>query len=170
MRLWLRVGRGMIGTGLTFAAGVGLVVSIVGGLVWLGQGVTTIELMRAVGKFSVVSFLLGVAFSGILAVAARGRRFRKLSLPLVGATGAGAGLAYWIFLALNGGRSWSTPIAILNFIVLILMGAGSATAMLLIARRAGSALDSGDELPMLRAAEEEIMPERRDSTVEVPRL
>jgi hypothetical protein len=73
MPRWLRVVRGMIGTGLTFAAGVGVVASITGALVWLGHGITGREMLGIVGKCSVVAFLLGVAFSGVLAITARGR-------------------------------------------------------------------------------------------------
>jgi hypothetical protein len=170
MPRWLRVARGMIGTGLTFAAGVGVVASITGLLVRLGHGITGLELMQIVGKFSVVAFLLGVAFSGVLAIAARGREFNKLSLRLVGALGAGAGLLYFVFLALNGGRNWSAPDAIANFVLLILMGAGSAAATLAIARKARSALESGDEVHSLGADDEEIVHGRSSSKVEAPRL
>ena len=169
MPRWLRVIRGMIGTGLTFAAGVGGVASIIGLLVWLSDEITGRELMEIVGKFSVVAFLLGVAFSGVLAITARVRQFNKLSLRLVGALGAGAGLLYWVFLALNGGRNWSARNAIGNFVLLILMGAGSAAATLMIARRAGSALQSGDEFHSLGAGDEEIVHNRNSSKVEVPR-
>jgi hypothetical protein len=159
----------MIGTGVTFAAGVGVVASVTGVLVWLGGGITGHELMEIVGQFSVVAFLLGVAFSGVLAITARGRQFSKLSLRLVGTLGAGAGLLYFVFLALNGGRNWSAPDAIVNFVLLILMGAGSAAAMLMIARRAGSAVGSGDELHSLGAGDEEIVHGRSRSKVEAPR-
>jgi hypothetical protein len=154
MPRWLKVIRGMIGTGSTFAAGVGGVASLVGVLMWVGDRITGRELMEIAGIFSVVAFLLGIAFSGVLAVTARGRQLEKLSLRLVGALGAGAGLLYFVFLALNGG--------------LTLMGAGSAAATLMIARRAGSALESGDELHGLGAGDQEIV-HGRSSKVEVPR-
>jgi hypothetical protein len=170
MPRWLRVIRGMIGTGLTFAAGVGVVASVTGALVWLGKGITGRELMAIVGKFSVAAFLLGVAFSGVLAITARGRQFSKLSLRLVGALGAAAGLLYFAFLAVNGGRNWSPPDAIANLVILPVMGAGSAAAMLMIARRAGSALKSGDEPQRLPGDDKEIVRDRGRSKVEVPRL
>ncbi|MEP6495992.1 MAG: hypothetical protein ABJF01_25150 [bacterium] len=88
MPRWLRLVRGMIGTGLTFAAGVGAIASIAGSLVWLDHGITGRELMQIVGKASVVAFLLGVGFSGVLAITARSGHFNKLSLRLVGALGA----------------------------------------------------------------------------------
>jgi hypothetical protein len=170
MPRWLRVVRGMIGTGLTFAAGVGVVASITGALVWLGHGITGREMLGIVGKCSVVAFLLGVGFSGVLAITARGRHFNKLSLRLVGALGAAAGLLYFVFLALNGGRNWSAPDAIANFVLLTVMGAGSAAGTLMIARRAGSALESVDELQSLSAGDEEIVHTRTRSKVEAPRL
>ncbi|MDB4875288.1 MAG: putative rane protein [Gemmatimonadetes bacterium] len=170
MPRWLRVARGMIGTGLTFAAGVGVVASITGLFVRLGHGITGLELMQIVGKFSVVAFLLGVAFSGVLAIAARGREFNKLSLRLVGALGAGAGLLYFVFLALNGGRNWSAPDAIANFVLLVVMGAGSAAATLAIARKARSALESSDEVRSLGVGDDEIVRGRSSSKVETPRL
>jgi hypothetical protein len=168
MPRWLKVIRGMIGTGSTFAAGVGGVASLVGVLMWVGDRITGRELMEIAGIFSVVAFLLGIGFSGVLAVTARGRQLEKLSLRFVGALGAGAGLLYFVFLALNGGRSWSAQDAIANFVVLTLMGAGSAAATLMIARRAGSALESGDELHGLGAGDQEIV-HGRSSKVEVPR-
>jgi hypothetical protein len=170
MPRWLRVIRGMIGTGLTFAAGVGGAASIVGVFLWLGGGITGRELMEIAGKFSVVAFLLGVAFSAVLAVTARGRLFSRLSLRLVGGLGAGAGLLYWVFLAMNGGRNWSARNAIGNFVLLILMGAGSAAATFMIARRASSAPETGDELHSLGAGDEEIVHGHSSSKVEVPRL
>src|SRR5262249_60451359 len=115
----------MIGTGLTFAVGVGAVPSLIGAVAWIRGRATPVEVLRVAGKFSVASFLLGVAFAGVLALTARGRRFNKLSLPLVGSLGAGAGLLYWIFLASTGGRAWAPRLAIINFVLLTVIGAGS---------------------------------------------
>jgi hypothetical protein len=160
----------MLGTGLTFGAGVGVVASIVAGIAWLAGRGTAHELLGLAGRFGVVAFLLGVAFSGILAIAARGRHFSKLSLRLVGSLGAGAGVLYWVFLAMNGGRTWSPRDAVANFVLLLVMGAGSATATLLIARRARSALTSGDELDSLAPGSSEVPQQRRESKVKVPRV
>jgi len=170
MPRWLRVIRGMIGTGLTFAVGVGVVASITGALVWLGDGIKGRELIAIAGRLSVPAFLLGVAFSAVLAVTARGRQFSKLSLRLVGGLGAGAGIFYFVFLALNGGRNWSPRNAIANFVLLSFMGAGSAAAMLMIARRASPARQSGDELHSLGEGDVEIVRGRSRSKVEAPKL
>ena len=170
MPRWLRIIRGMIGTGLTFGAGVGVVASVTGVLAWLANRITSRDLMQIVGKFSVVAFLLGVAFSGVLAVTARGRQFNKVSLRLVGALGAVAGLLYFVFLALNGGRNWSPQNAVVNFVLLTVMGAASAVATFMIARRAGSARESDDEFHSLGAGDPEIVRGRSNSGVDVPRL
>jgi hypothetical protein len=125
----------MVGTGLTFAVGVGAVMSILGALAWLQRGASVVDIARTVGKFSVVAFIVGVAFSGVLAIAARGRSFNQLSLRLVTSLGAGTGFLYWLFLAMTGGRVWAPRVALLNFGVLIVLGAGSAAARFTIARR-----------------------------------
>lgn len=159
----------MIGTGLTFAVGVGIVATVAGGVAWLAGGITGRDMLRIAGRLSVVGFLLGVSFGGVLAITARGRRFNKLSLRLVGALGAGAGVLYWAFLASTGGRVWSLRNAIGNFVILTVMGAGSAVATLVIAKRARSALESGGEVHRLGAGDEEIVSSRRKSRVDVPR-
>lgn len=147
----------MIGTGLTFAAGVGIAGSVVGGIAWLFRGLSTHGLINVVAHTTVASFLLGVAFAGGLTLVARGRGFSKLSLPLVSALGAGAGLAYWIFLRVNGGRTWTPRLAVLNFVVLLLMGTGSAAVMLLIARRARFARAAPDDTQALSAGDPDLV-------------
>jgi hypothetical protein len=169
MPRWLRLVRGMVGTGLTFAAGVGGVVSIFGAVAWLRGRATGLEVLETVGRFSVAGFVLGVGFAGVLVIAARTGLFRKLSLRVGTSLGVGAGLLYWLALAATGGRSWSPRLAILNFVVLVLMGGGLAAATVLIARRAGSALGAGDGLPSVGAGDEEVLRDRRKSKVEVPR-
>ena len=44
---------------------------------------------------------------------------------------------------MNGGRNWSSRDTLANLVILTVMGAGSAAATLMIARRAGSALKPG---------------------------
>lgn len=169
MSRWLRVIRGMIGTGLAFAVGVGVVATIVGTVAWLAGATTGHELMGMAGKFSVVAFVLGVGFSGVLAATARGRGFSSLSLRFVSGVGAGAGLLYFGFLAMNGGRNWSVPDAIANLVILPVMGAAAAAATLIIARRARPSLASSEEPQSLGAGEVEIPRERSRSKVDVPR-
>lgn len=146
MPRWLRVIRGMIGTGLTFAAGVGVVASMIAGLVWLLPGSDNgREMIRLVIASSVWAFPIGVAFSGFLAITARGRPFDKLSLPLFAALGAGGGLLLFGVLAVNAYHAWSASTALANLTIFVLLGSGSATATLLLARRAVPSLKSGDE-------------------------
>lgn len=170
MPRWLRVIRGMIGTGLTFAVGVGGV-SLLLGLVGLVLGEFSPSDFGMVGKLSVIAFLVGVGFSGVLAITARGRSFEKLSLRSVIAVGAGGGLLYFLFIAfMNGFRSWSLLNGIGNLVILTLLGGGSAAVTLLVARRAVVALKSGEEPRSLGAGDEEIIHDRTSSKIEVPRL
>jgi hypothetical protein len=149
---WLRVIRGMIGLGLTFAAGVGVVASVVAGLVWLLPGTDGgPEMIRIVVASSIWAFAIGVAFSGVLAITARGRSFDKLSLPRFAALGVGVGLLLFGVLATNAWQAWSVSTAIANATIFVLLGGGSATASLLLARRAAPALEPGDESRSLDA-------------------
>ena len=144
MPRWLRIVRGMIGTGLTFAVGVG-VVGLLLGLVALLMGQASLDDLRMVGKVSVVAFIVGVGFSGVLALAARGRTFDKLSLRYVTALGAAGGFLYFLFIAgANGVRVWSVWNAIGNLTILTLLGAGSAAGMLILARKARGTLPPRD--------------------------
>ena len=146
MPRWLRVIRGMIGMGLTFSAGVGVVASMIAVLPWLLLGGDSDrEMIRMVIASSIWAFPIGVAFSGVMAITARGRPFDKLSLPHFAALGAGAGLLLFGVLAVNAWDSWSVTTAIANATIFVLLGGGSATASLVLARRAGPALKSGDE-------------------------
>ena len=142
---WQRVIRGIIGTGLTFAVAVGVVGSILGlGGLLLGQ--LSWDDLRMVPKLSVIAFLVGVGFAGVLAIAARRRTFDKLSLRYVTVLGAGGGLLYFLFIAAaHGAQVWSLWNAIGNLAILTLLGGGSAAGSLLLARRAGRALTSGEE-------------------------
>lgn len=142
---WPRVIRAMIVTGLTFAAGVGVAVALVGLVVVLVAGGPLREVLEMAGRFSVVSFLVGVAFAGILAITARSGRLAALSIPRVASLGAGAGLLYFLFLAVNGGRNWSLANAIANLAILTLLGGGSAAATLILARKGRPELRSGED-------------------------
>ena len=147
MPRWLRVIRGMVGMGLTFAVGVGVVASMIFVLpTWLLLGGDSgRDLLVMVIKSSIWAFPIGMAFSGVLAITARGRPFVKLSLPHFAALGAGAGLLLFGLLATNAWQAWSVSDAIANAAILVLLGGGSATATLMIARRAAPELRSGDE-------------------------
>jgi hypothetical protein len=137
----------MLGMGLTFSAGVGVVASMILVLpTWLLLGGDSgLEMLVMVIKSSIWAFPIGVAFSGFLAITARGLPFDKLSLPRFAALGAGGGLLLFGLLSVNAWHAWSVMDAIANATILVLLGGGSATATLLLARRAAPALKSGDE-------------------------
>lgn len=146
MPRWLRVIRGMLGMGLTFSAGVGVIASVIAVLPWLLIGGDSgREIIRMVVASSIWAFPVGVAFSGVLALTRRGRAFDKLSLPHFAALGAGAGLVLFGVLGLNAWQAWSLTDAIANATIFVLLGSGSATATLMIARKARPALEPGDE-------------------------
>ena len=150
MPRWLRVVRGMIGTGLAFSAGVGAIGGVVSALIVLfSKSVSLADLPGVLGlaaRFAVVAFPVGVAFSGALALVARRREFSKLSLPLFGALGAGAGFLLFLLLGFNGAfAAWSTVDLIANLAILTLLGGGAATGTLIVARRARPELKAHDD-------------------------
>jgi hypothetical protein len=135
----------MLGTGITFAAGVGVVTAAVGLVAMVFGELTAPDLLRTVGKMSVVTLIVGVGFSGVLALSARGRTFDALSLRSVTGMGVGAGFLYFVFIAaMNGARVWTPETALLNLVLLLAIGGVSAAGTWLLARRAGRALRGGD--------------------------
>lgn len=145
MPRWLRVIRGMLGMGLTFSVGAGLLSSVIGLIPLLLSRVTPMELLIPVVGSALWAFPVGVAFSGVIALTAGGRAFERLSLPRFAATGIGAGLVAFGFLGLNAWDAWSTADAIANAAILMGLGGTSATVSLLLARRARPALEAGDD-------------------------
>jgi len=139
----------MIGTGLTFAVGVGGVATILGTIATLIGGGSFREVFRIAGRLSVAAFLLGIGFSAILAMTSRSRRLVNLSIPRFASLGAGAGLIYFALISINGVGKWSLGTAIVNFVLLTGLGAGSAAATLLLARRGRKELESSEEASSL---------------------
>ncbi len=169
MPRWLRIIRGMIGTGLTFAAGVGAMASILG-LAGMFLGELSWDDLRIVPKLAVIAFLVGVGFAGVLALAARRRTFERLSLRYVTALGAAGGLLYFLFIATaNGARVWTLWNAIGNLAILTVLGGGSAAATLLLARRAGRGLKPGNDLRSLGEGGIETPPVRSDAELKSQR-
>jgi hypothetical protein len=157
----------MIGMGLTFAAGVGVVASMISVLTWLlSGGGSGLEMIGMVIRSSIWAFPIGVAFSGALAITARGRPFDKLWLPHLAALGAGAGLLLFVVLGVNAWHAWSVSDAIANLTFFVLLGGGSATGTLMLARRAARALKPGDESLSLARDEAAGSPLRVISSVE----
>ena len=139
MARWKRVLRGVIGTGLGFAAGAGLVMATLAGVfLILRRGEGWEEMAITVAGSMVWGFLIGVVFAGVTAVVARGRALESLSLPRFGALGMAAGLLLYGLLALNAWDAWSVSAAVTNAVVFVVLGGGAATGSLVLARRAGA--------------------------------
>lgn len=149
MPRWLRLLRGMLGTGLTFSVVVAAVSAVVAGVAWLLPGAMSsaevVEMIFMGFRAAAIAFPVGVVFSGGLALTARHRTFDELSIPRVAALGAVGGLALFGLLALNAWSAWSTADAIGNLVILVGIGAGAAGGTLALARRASPALEPGDE-------------------------
>jgi len=143
---WKRVLRGVIGTGLGFAAGAGAVMATLAGVfLILRRGEGWNEMVITVAGSMVWGFLIGVVFAGVTAVVARGRSLESLSLPRFGALGMAAGLLLYGLLALNAWDAWSVSAAVTNAVIFLALGGGAATGSLVLARRAGGAShDTGD--------------------------
>jgi hypothetical protein len=143
---WLRLLRGAVKMGLGFAMGVGVVASAVTGIVWLLNGLTGgAQILRFAAASVLWAFPIGMAFSGFLALTARGRSFEQLSLPRFAALGAGGGLLLYGVLALNAWQAWTPLAAVVNLGIFVVLGAGSATATLLVARRARPSIDARED-------------------------
>jgi hypothetical protein len=151
MKKWLRRLRGVLGMGVTWAAGW----SVVGTFLWwtldvLLLGATTAGpltvLTTFLATFGVIGFVSGSIFSVVLGLAEGRRRFDQLSLPRFATWGAlGSAL---LCLAVLAAESWQMPgteLVLLGFITL--MGAGSAAGSLALARK-------DDDRGLLAASEE----------------
>ncbi|HCT59200.1 MAG TPA: hypothetical protein DGD08_18520 [Gemmatimonas aurantiaca] len=149
----------MIGTGLTFAGGLGGLAGAAALLGWAVGELTVFEIGQVTVRVSVVSFILGVAFSGALALVARRQSFASLSVPLVASMGGVAGLLYYLFcLVMAGYRAWDVSAAIGNFVLLVTLGACAAVATLLVARQARASADE-DTMPDLHSATSAALPD-----------
>jgi peptidoglycan/LPS O-acetylase OafA/YrhL len=143
MARWPKIARGMLGMGLTFAGGVGVVASTIAALMWAFDGESAPAMIKMVVATSTWAFAIGVGFSGMLALTARTRSFDGLSLPRFALMGAGVGLFFFGLLATNAWQAWSLSQAIGNAVILTGLGGGSAAGALLLARRAGSPSEPG---------------------------
>ncbi len=146
MDTWMRRLRGAVGMGLAWA------------VVWFGAG---IALLFVVGfgaadvpfplGFGFLGFLAGVAFSGVLGVAERRRKFEEMSLPRFAAWGAVGGLllaAIFVPLAALGAGDFLVLAPIFGA-----ASAGCAAGSLALARRAQdlNQVGAGAELPRGRS-------------------
>jgi hypothetical protein len=128
MKKWMKRIRAAIALGLTWGAA------------WFGAGML---LLLVVGLdaadvpfplfFGLLGFLSGAAFSGLLGVLGRRRRFDEMSLPGFAAWGALGGLVVCGIVALTAGPGADLLVA---GTVFALAGAISAAGTLVLARRA----------------------------------
>jgi hypothetical protein len=94
--------------------------------------------------FGVLGFAAGVAFSGVLVLAGRRRRFDQISLPRFAAWGAAGGLLISALFAKAASLGWGDVLAVAP--ALSLASAACAAGSLAVARRAVAR-----ELPNIRA-------------------
>ncbi|MBL8961368.1 MAG: hypothetical protein JNJ98_16035 [Gemmatimonadetes bacterium] len=147
MNPWLKRLRGALGMGVTWALGWGLI----GGLIMEGlvdRDGRVLDMWPQ--ALAIPGFVCGVAFSVVLGIAARRRRFDELSVPRFAAWGAIAGGALG-GLALAAGAMplvtplWLRAVGLLGPVAVLC--AGSAAGTLAIARAGGGTLPSAREAP-----------------------
>ena len=144
MKRWVKRIRGVVGMGLTWATawfGVGAIL----GLVFWGETLNAAWFENTL-QIAVLGFIGGTAFSGVLGIAEGRRTFEEMSMRRFAGWGAVGGLVVAL-LMVGGAVSAPGAASILGF--LTLLGAGSAAGSLALARRAGSLLESGEEVGLL---------------------
>ncbi len=159
MEKWLKRIRGAVGMGLTWAAawgGVGMI--FLSGLLVFGTPPVGTGLAAVVANsvlLAVSGFIGGAAFSGVLGIVERRRRFDEMSLPRFAGWGAVGGLLMSVLFLSNG--SPFTLVGMLVTGVVMLMGAGSAAGSLALARRADDRelLEHGADVADIGLTEEE---------------
>jgi hypothetical protein len=145
MKKWLTRIRGAVGMGLVWAAewavaglAIGVASLLLPGLPWH----LFFEVFDApLPALAIPGFFGGIFFSIVLGIAGRHRRFHELSLPVFAAWGAMGGLLLTLFplvlsavgLATLNVSPWPIIAAIGG--PFILLGAGSASLTLILARR-----------------------------------
>jgi len=144
MRGFLKRIRGVIGTGLTWAVGWaalwGLVLLTMAGLGRL-EGFDLWATLRAELLVGGAGFIAGAAFGAVLSVLERHKRLEDLSAWRIALWGGLGGL---VFLAVLG------PQYLVEVIVVWLLGVGSATGSLALARTGGEPkLSEGVDPPLL---------------------
>ncbi|HET7584968.1 MAG TPA: hypothetical protein VFK13_08675 [Gemmatimonadaceae bacterium] len=151
MMRWLRRLRAAAGIGLTWGAA------------WLGAGLVLLAIVGLDAAdvpfplfFGLLGFLAGFAFSVILSILGRRRRFDQISLPRFAAWGALGGLALSGVFSLTVGMH-ANEFPMLGAIFAA-AGAVSATGTLALARRAEghASLGGGEDHGELGAGSDDI--------------
>lgn len=149
MSRWMRVVRGVLGMGLTFGALAGAFFAVAAAAsAFFFPGVDD-DLVFGIIAGTVWGFGIGASFSAVLAIAARGRSLDDLSFARVALVGAAGGLVLaGLFVGVTWG-DWPNGNAVVPFTMLPLLGTGGGICSLLLARKAGKALSSGDDVGSL---------------------
>ncbi len=153
--MWLRRIRGAVGLGLTwgvaaFLAGIGIEVIH---NVWPNPLGSMVDIWPAALAFP--AFFGGVAFSAVLGIVGRRRRFDELSLPRFAACGAVGGLVVSLIPAAMVGMGLAAPNIPLWQITAALLGPITV----------GSAIAASGSLALARMAEDrELLDAGRDVT------
>ena len=159
MKKWLRRINGAVGMGLTWAAAWGGVGAILGllGFFWPPSMGPPLILGPVGGlvSFGVAGFIAGGTFSTVLGITEGRRRFDEMSLPRFAFGGALGGLLLSMLFVLGGGGGSLDSLGIYG--VITLLGAGSASASLALARRADDRelLEHGADVGDIGLTEEE---------------
>lgn len=163
MKNWLRRVRGALGMGLTWAVAgffAGMGIELLHNI-WPNPLGSAVDIWPAALAYP--GFFGGVAFSAVLGIAGRRRRFDELSLPRVAAWGAVGGLMVSLIPAAMVGIGLATPNAPLWQITAALVGpftaggAAAAAGSLALARMAEDRelLDDGRDVADVGLTEEE---------------
>ena len=150
MSRWKSVVRGMLGMGLTFGGIAGAFFAALTAVAAVFGRLDATEPFFPIIAGTVWGFGIGVAFSGVLAVVGRYTSFEKLSVLRVAGVGALGGLLLagaLVGITTLAGEAFTGMVE--AFTILPILGAGAGTVSLLIARRAGPVLASGEETPGL---------------------
>ncbi len=159
MKKWLKRIRGVVSMGLTWAAAWSPFGAILGLVLWVVIGGTPLlnTLVGFVATAATLGFVGGAAFSAVLGIAERRRRFDEMSLPRFAAWGALGGLSVQMVMWLTS--PWAATLGdFLSFsIPLALLGAGSSAGSLALARRADDRelLEDGADVADAGLTEEE---------------
>lgn len=167
---WLKRIRGAIGMGLTWAAGWALFGLLIGVTSVLTPGLPWENIFDVfdapLPALAIPGFFGGAFFSVVLGVAGRRRRFDQLSVPRFAAWGALGGLLLGLFPAAlvavglatlgDGARGLWQLTAMIGG-PFMLLGAGSASGTLLLARKAErrALLEAGADVDALGLTESE---------------
>lgn len=163
MRGWLRRIRGAVGMGLTWAAGaflLGAGIELIHNI-WPNPLGALVDIWPAVLAYP--AFLGGIAFSAVLGIVGRRRRFDELSLPGFAALGAAGGILVSLIpvaiavlgIATPNVPVWRITLALLG--PLTVGGAVAAAGSLALARMSEDRelLAAGDDVSEVGLTEDE---------------